>query len=61
LLRWLSANFKADDAEELSFILDDLHYYIERNANPRIQMMYVSLTLHRLLTNNNIFLEQRMA
>jgi DNA polymerase-3 subunit delta' len=61
LLRWLAANLSYDAAEELSFMLDSIYYYIERNANPRIQLRYASLTLHRLINNKNIFLEQRMA
>jgi DNA polymerase-3 subunit delta' len=61
LLRWLANNLSYEAAEELCFMLDNLYYYIERNANPRIQMMHASLTLHRLINNKNIFLEQRMA
>ncbi len=60
LLRWLTGNLSYEAAEELSFLLDNLYYYIERNANPRIQMMHASLTLHRLMSNKNIFLEQRL-
>ncbi len=61
LLRWLASNLTFDAVEELSFMLDKIHYYIERNANPRIQMVYATLTLHRLINNKNIFLEQRIS
>lgn len=61
LLRWLAANVSLRAAEELVFMLDNLHYYIERNANPKIQLLHATLKLHKLINNKNIFLEHRIS
>lgn len=61
LMRWLASSLSYEAAEELTFMLDNLYYYIERNANPKIQLLFGTLTLHKLLNNKNIFLEQRIS
>ena len=61
LVEWGATHLSLEGIEYWYTILEKAHYHIERNANPRIQLMADSLALHELLRNNRLFLNRTQA
>ncbi len=49
LAEWLYKNLGNEGLNETVDLFNKLHYHIERNANPRLQFLHVSLELEKLL------------
>jgi DNA polymerase III subunit delta' len=58
LVQWGANQLTMDGIEYWYTLLEKAHHNIERNANPRIQLMADSLALHELLRNNRLILSR---
>ncbi|HZG00021.1 MAG TPA: hypothetical protein VEY71_03420, partial [Chitinophagales bacterium] len=58
LVEWGARQLTVEAIEHWYNMLEKAHYHIERNANPRIQLMADSLALHELLRNNTLILSR---
>lgn len=58
LVSWGANNLTLEKIEYWYSLLEKAHYRIERNANPRLQLLADSLTLHELLRNNKLILSR---
>ena len=58
LVEWGARTLSVEAIEHWYSMLEKAHYHIERNANPRIQLMADSLALHELLRNNTLILNR---
>ncbi|MBA2407430.1 MAG: hypothetical protein H0V65_05495 [Chitinophagales bacterium] len=56
LATWLSQHMQFEDWQEMMRIFDESHYYIERNAHPKILYMNLSLRLRRMISKKKLSL-----
>lgn len=58
LVEWGARTLTMEAIEHWYNMLEKAQFHIERNANPRIQLMADSLALHELLRNNTLILNR---
>jgi DNA polymerase III subunit delta' len=56
LAEWMAKNFDLMHWEKISLEFDQAYYHIERNANPRMLFMKLSLVLHELIHQKKVIL-----
>jgi len=54
--QWIANKLNFEIIEQWIQLLERTHYHIERNANPKIQLMTDTLNLNRLINNKTIIL-----
>jgi len=52
--KWVAAALDFEVLQQWADMLEQTHFHIERNANPRVQMMSDSLKMYKLLNNKSI-------
>lgn len=52
--RFFANKIDEEQLEMLNIILNDLHYYIERNANPKIQFLNTTIRCSKIIKKNDV-------
>lgn len=57
---FMAEQIPLEGLEQLAIQLENLHYFIERNANPRIQLLHLSLQVQELFSTRQMSGSQRI-